>query len=285
MNRLSFSIAGISFGLETPLPLTVTKAFLPFQTEMAPDCLASFVPVEALAAPAGLPVYQGDCFRVYDDPCQSRLFYPGLTGEEAPYALAQRLPGCRDVRIEYLPEALPHINESANCFFHIGWESTLLSYGRLILHACAVDTPYGAILFSGVSGVGKSTQGNLWIEQMGASPINGDRPILRKDRQGGWLACGSPYAGSSRWYEAVEKPIRAIVMLQQAKENRIRPLSPALAFRRLYAQLVVCDWDKAYTLQLCDLTEDLAQALPVYELACTPDHRAVDLLKETLEGG
>lgn len=87
-------------------------------------------------------------------------------------------------------------SETHNCFSHIGFEELLIGRDRLTLHASLVDSPYGGLLFSGVSGVGKSTQGDLWERFADASLINGDRPILRKTSDG-WMASGSPYAGSS----------------------------------------------------------------------------------------
>lgn len=52
------------------------------------------------------------------------------------------------------------------------------------------------ILFSGPSGIGKSTHADLWVKHRGARVINGDRTLLQKlgDRPRmslGWPICGS----------------------------------------------------------------------------------------------
>ena len=282
--RLCFDIAGVNIALEGDRPFRVTGAFIPFLTDKAARFTARFTQTDCLPLPAGEPVYRGDCFTVYGFCPQERLFFTGQAGDGSDYAYGLYHPDSRQADIRYTDAGACHLNETGNAFFHIGWESMLLRERRLILHACAVGTEFGSLLFSGVAGIGKSTQGDLWRRYEGASPINGDRPILYRGEKG-WLACGSPYAGSSRWYEAVQAPIRAIVLLQQAKENAIRRLSAAEAFRRLYAMLVVCDWDSSFTLQTCDLTEQLASEVPVYELACTPTRDAVNTLKEVLRHG
>ena len=69
----------------------------------------------------------------------------------------------------------------------------------LCMHAL-IETAYGGILFSGVSGAGKTTQAELWMQWEQARQINGDRPILVSKVIREWLGCGSPYAGSSECY-------------------------------------------------------------------------------------
>lgn len=137
-------------------------------------------------------------------------------------------------------------------------------------------------MFSGPSGIGKSTQGRLWRTHRNAREINGDRAILwRKDAE--WTAYGSPYAGSSECYVNASVPVRGIVMLEQAEDNRIRRLGRAEAFRRIFTELTVPVWDADCTQRACELAEQLAAEVPVYELACTPDIEAVELLAETLQ--
>ena len=72
-------------------------------------------------------------------------------------------------------------------------------------------------------------------------------------------------------------------MLEQAEDNRIRRLGRAEAFRRIFTELTVPVWDADCTRRACELAEQLAAEVPVYELACTPDIEAVELLAETLQ--
>lgn len=78
-----------------------------------------------------------------------------------------------------------------------------------------------------------------------------------------------------------EPPRRAIVLLSQGSACSLRRLSPAAAFRGLYAGMTVNLWDDRYVARVCDLLAALD--VPVYALTCTPDRAAVDCLKAELE--
>jgi hypothetical protein len=168
-----------------------------------------------------------------------------------------------------------------NSFFHVGIESLMLYRERLCFHAACVRTALGGILFSGPSGIGKSTQADLWCKYRGAEQINGDRPILSKGEEG-WLAWGSPYAGSSRCYVNASCPVRAIVMLRQAGSCSLRRLSAREAFRAVWSGLTVPAWDAKAMETACDLALELSAAVPVYEFGCTPDAAAVEFLEQGL---
>ncbi len=170
------------------------------------------------------------------------------------------------------------------CLMYIPMEEILLMHSRFFLHASLVAAPYGGLLFTGDSGIGKSTQAELWRAHMGSTVINGDRAIIGKV-QGTWRAYGSPYAGSSGYYVRQDVPIRAVILLEQAGVNQIHPVSPGEAFRRLLLQ-ISADHTRADSVnRLCDLVAELIADVPVYCLRCTPDIRAVEALRSELERG
>lgn len=185
--------------------------------------------------------------------------------------------------MNYLEKGKRCVSEMSNSFFHLGIESIMLEKQRLFLHAACVATPLGGILFSGPSGIGKSTQAELWCRYRSGRLINGDRTIISQedDTYYGW---GSPYAGSSRCYVNEKATITAIVMLKQAGLNSIRRLEPGEAFRKIYSGLTVSSWDKNGVEKTCDLALQMAMRIPVYEFACTPDKYAVEYLEKALQG-
>ncbi|MCD7765488.1 MAG: hypothetical protein LUH53_03090 [Lachnospiraceae bacterium] len=130
--------------------------------------------------------------------------------------------------------------------------------------------------------MGKSTQAELWKEHMGSTVINGDRTIIAKEKNG-WRAYGSPYAGSSRYFVQQDEPIRAIVLLEQADENRMEAVSASEAFAKLFLQVSLDHEDADLVNRLCDLLSELVAEIPIYRLYCTPDQRAVETLKTVLE--
>lgn len=282
----SFSIAGLVIGLRTPRPIKVTEPFLPFLTEAESDYTALFREVPALPATAGKELFRSASYAAYRDEQGGyfRLFRDGAHDVTEPYALSRICWEDRQVLIDVLPTGREFVCESGNCFFHTGWENLLLREKRLILHGACVDTPLGGLLFSGPSGIGKSTQAELWCRYADGRQINGDRPILHK-KETTWYAWGSPYAGSSHCHVNANCPLRAIVMLRQAGRCTLRRLGVAEAFRKLFAGLTVSSWMPEAVAAAGDLAEELAFDIPVYELACTPDQQAVEILRQELSGG
>ena len=83
------------------------------------------------------------------------------------------------------------------------------------------------ILFSGPSGIGKSTQAALWERFAGARTINGDRGLVCPAAR---TVSGIFYAGTSGICQNVTAPLRAVVLLGQAAENRVVRARPQEAF-------------------------------------------------------
>lgn len=210
--------------------------------------------------------------------------FPNRTDGEWFYAAMTCDWDSGNVDVCYLPQERYSFATLEKCFSHVGFEEMLAARERLILHASLVATPMGGILFSGPSGIGKSTQAALWNRYEGSPVINGDRPILSKT-DGIWFAHGSPYAGSSRCFLNESVPITAIVLLEQGDSCRLSAVDSAEAFRRLYSETVVNAWNGKFVLKICDLLTDLASSVPVYRLRCTPDKESVEFLKTALEKG
>lgn len=160
-------------------------------------------------------------------------------------------------------------------------EQVLLQYDTFQLHASVIDWNGNGILFTAPSGTGKSTQADLWRKYEKAAIVNGDKSMIRK-KMNQYLAYGSPYAGTSGIYKNISVPIRAIVVLSQAPENRIERLNGMNAFTKIYRESTVSSWDQEYVSKFTNLLVDLIQKIPVFHLACRPDEEAVKLLKETL---
>ncbi len=279
----TYVIADVAFCLHTDYEIVGSEAFLPFLKEKTDvehflyEVL--FQKEEILPKFEDKPIAEDLRFVVYrtKDGYVYQYFHVG----KSPYAITTINKNKNTIIIQYLNSALKHITHLRDMFFHIRWEELMLEQSRLILHACCVDTNFGGILFSGISGIGKSTQGDLWCTQERARLINGDRPILYQSDEG-WYACGSPYAGSSQCYVNEQTKIRAIVMLAQSRTCSIRRLERSEAFRKMYPQLTVSSWNAESIHRACSLLEQLIEKIPVYEMACTPDKEAVDLLKQTI---
>lgn len=151
----------------------------------------------------------------------------------------------------------------------------------ILFHCSALSLDGQAVLFLGPSGTGKSTHARLWRQRFGdrIQTVNDDKPLLSfdKDRVTVW---GTPYGGKDDLQTNTSARVKALVVLRQAPENRIRPLSPAEALPLLLNQAYhpTAPEDVIRTLEL---VQRLRQ-LPVYELGCTISQQAVNLCYETV---
>lgn len=162
-------------------------------------------------------------------------------------------------------------------------EHLVAIHNGLLLHASCIEYKGKAVLFTAPSGIGKSTQAGLWEKLSGASIINGDRIIVRKE-DGQFFARGVPFSGTSGICNQAYLPISTIVCLQQAPVTSIRPLMGVQAFRRIWEGCTVQHWDQADTENSVSCLLDLVSQVPIYELFCTPDETAVIALKNAMKG-
>lgn len=174
-------------------------------------------------------------------------------------------------------------NLNKNYLFNIcALEWIMMKNRRLVFHSCFVEYNRKAILFSGFSGIGKSTQGALWETYRNAAVVNGDRCVIGQEETI-WTAYGFPFSGTSGICRNRTLPVRAIIFLSQAKENRIRRASPLRAGQLLWQQMMVNQWDSQFIDTVLNMINQMVEEIPVYELACTPDERAVECLEEMLK--
>lgn len=273
------SIAGIPIRMETEREIPMTEPFRPFLTREQPRYTGRFRRVERLPEIPEEVLYTGNCYRAH--PGGLRSFFDAPK-DPAPYAVARTDHDAGEIAVDYLETGAYCVSQMDNTFFHLGFEGLLIRENRVCIHASCIRTEQGGILFSGPSGIGKSTQARLWCEHRGAELINGDRPILERRRDGFW-AWGSPYAGSSRCFVNESVPVTAVVFLAQEKRNRIRRLRPGEAFRRIYGGLTMYSWDREFVSRACDLATEIAERVPCYEFGCVPDETAVAFLEERLK--
>lgn len=173
---------------------------------------------------------------------------------------------------------------NADWFFGVsGLHKALMLHGAVVLHASYINRDGQAILFTGPSGTGKSTQAALWADFAGAEIVNGDRVLLRQ-WGGRWYAFGYPACGSSKICLNQTLPLRTIVVLRQGRENHIEQLPMAQKIRALAVATEMYPWDAEEMNRALDIAEALARDVSVICLTCQPDIEAVTQLDRYLEG-
>ena len=158
----------------------------------------------------------------------------------------------------------------------------LYPYKVLFLHSSRVAWKGGAILFSAASGVGKTTQAKLWQTYGGGRVAGNDRTLLRR-KDGVWQTYGYFGDGDAPIASPERLPLHAIVLLEQAEENRVRRHAPARAVQLLMGQTVLAQWDEAMRQSLLNEWLTLVQEIPIYGLQCRADQDAVLCLQRQLK--
>lgn len=157
----------------------------------------------------------------------------------------------------------------------LSMEKTILPFGGLMLHCALIEYEGRGIVFTAPSQTGKSTQASLWEKHWGARTLNGDRAVLRATEDG-IFAYGSPWAGSSDLYIDRRVPLRAVIMLEQAKENRIRTLSHAEGLGLFVQQSSLPLWEPELFEAGMRTLEKIITGVPMGMLSCLPDAGAVE---------
>lgn len=157
----------------------------------------------------------------------------------------------------------------------------LLLEGGLVLHGSYIVHNGAGIVFSAPCGTGKSTQAALWEKLRGAEVVNGDRCLLRPTAAGVTVH-GICYSGTSHISKNVSAPLKALVLLGQAPENRIRPVRGLEAFRFLLGQCAYRTWDKWDVAGVTEILSRVLSGVPVFRLDCRPDEGAVETLENLL---
>ena len=161
----------------------------------------------------------------------------------------------------------------------------LLSSGRVIIHAAAMQWQERAYLFSADSGTGKSTQLRRWLELYGheVKIINGDKPILRLEEDGHFTVHPSPWKGKEEWGDdSLSAPLGGIILLKQGADNKMSRLSSSRAAACLLPQFFSSFESRMYLSMLCRLEEALLSKTPVWQLVNKGNAASAELTHETL---
>jgi hypothetical protein len=155
-------------------------------------------------------------------------------------------------------------------------------HGGVELHCCAVGLGSRAILLCGVSGAGKSTAAQLWMQHVpGARILSDDRAIIKVVGLKAW-AHGTPWHGEAGFAAPLALEVAGIFLLEKAPQNEVFRVDPFAALKALYPLTFPPVWSrKAVSLTLETLTQ-VSQTVPVYRLQCRPEKEAVQIALTSL---
>ena len=159
----------------------------------------------------------------------------------------------------------------------------LVRFDGMMLHASAVALNGRAYLFSGPSGMGKSTHTRLWQRVFGkeAQIFNDDKPALRRGEDC-WYAYGTPWCGKDGINQNKKVPLGGICFLKRGEENRIFRLNAEQALPRVLSQTMYKFQDPRMLDRMLKNVEKLVCEIPIFELENLPVPEAARLSYETM---
>lgn len=161
--------------------------------------------------------------------------------------------------------------------------SRLSYFKTVLLHGSLVEHKGEGVIFTGYSGVGKTTQAELWNRFLGADIINGDKVLIKADNND-VTAYGLPWKGSSPYCKNKKVPLKGIVVLRQSSSNKIRKLDAFEFMEYLMPHIFFPHWDAACMSAALETVDALLCRVPLHLLECRPDEEAVRLTEKTIFG-
>lgn len=150
-------------------------------------------------------------------------------------------------------------------------ECRMILGGNVSLHSSCVEKDGKAICFSGVSGIGKSTRAEQWINALGYQFISGDRPAMLISKK---IVCGAPWDGKEGIHRNESADIAAIFDVRRSSFTKVRKVTPSQAYNFLIKQIFVPMWDSETSMYAFVNLRRLTRTIPVYRVFCGPDENA-----------
>jgi len=155
-------------------------------------------------------------------------------------------------------------------------------HNMVALHSASVLYKGQAWLFSGRSGTGKSTHAALWHDNFDTPYINGDLNLIGFEGNSP-VVYGIPWCGTSGISSKETYPLGGIVLLKQAKENRVESLSIDSQILLVDQRLISHTWTpELFDANLCCIEKAASQIL-ICRLNCTKEKEAAQVMKDYID--
>lgn len=270
MTKKYFSVAGLNFSVSSPSDLHFGIAEEHFFCPTAQNCVAEFEIIPEDFSGYGNKMYTTDVYSVFE---KDNIYFRKFTNKLGDFVLkrgknepfkASLYGNQRDLEAQ----------QQLLLQGYFALEVPFLENHTFILHSSLVKYGNCGLVFTGPSGIGKSTQAELWRKHKNADVLNGDRTCIRV-YENKVLGYGSIFSGSSGIYRNESAPIKAIIVLEQSDTNKLERLSLRDAFFSIYSQTLNNPWDSEFVSKLISEIETVVSLVPVYKLSCRKDASAV----------
>lgn len=180
---------------------------------------------------------------------------------------------------------LPYADLLKEEFFHGIREVFLYAAGirgMVALHSTSILYKGKAWLFSGHSGMGKSTHARLWEEQFGVPILNGDLNLLGME-DGEPVIHGIPWCGTSEISDTATHPLGGITLLGRAPTNYVTELPADQQILLVDQRLISHSWTPELFDKNLETVKKIAPAILICKLNCTKDPEAADVMRDRID--
>ena len=177
--------------------------------------------------------------------------------------------------IDYTGRANASEQELEQLYIYRQIAENIPKYGVFLMHATALCVDDKAYLLAGPSGAGKTTHAKLWekVFKDRMYVINDDKPLLRiKDNS--IIVYSSPWSGKEKWHNNVSALLKAVIFVNQAKDNHIETMKRDESWNKMMNQIYRSPNadNMKRTLKFIDTTINM---IPIYSLYCNKNQEAV----------
>jgi hypothetical protein len=147
----------------------------------------------------------------------------------------------------------------------------------LMIHGSAVLLDQQTRVFSGFSGVGKSTMAKLWEQNRQATIINDDRLILRKTNNN-WIVYNTPmfYAAEPQMGK-----LHTVFFPYHAPANKMEKLNGVAALSKLLAHTIHHGHNKAHVQHHMETATSVIGQIPCHKIGVVPTEAVIDYIIAT----
>ena len=182
---------------------------------------------------------------------------------------------------------IPLTEEQAECIcLHENLALKLVYHDAFVLHAALLSYKGKGYAIVAPRGVGKTVHAGMWKKRFGedVTIINGDKPILRRQSDGTYLAYGTPWCGKEGQGINASVPLYGICFLSRGIRDVVRPVT-AKGYVDDIIHQVVFPTDTPSMIRGAHLLGDLIRTVPSIEADCTPTENAAELVLQAMEMG
>lgn len=153
----------------------------------------------------------------------------------------------------------------------------------ILFHSSAIEVGGKGVLFTALSGTGKSTQARHWVEAFGeeVSYVNDDKPFARLEGDK-FFVYGSPWNGKHHLSNNKKVQIDTVCFLKRGEVDRVEPISPDEAVKLLFQQTVVPD-DVTQKLKLFAILDKLLRNVKLYTIYCTNSVESAKIIRKGID--